>query len=412
MADGELTLRFGVALAIGLVVGVERGWRERAEPPGSRTAGIRTYGLLGLLGAVAAALGLAFDSALPTAAALVSAGAAFTWFKAREAAAEGSFSVTAVIAALAVLALGALAVAGDAAAAAAGGIALAGLLAARQRLHGLLQRMRWEELRSALLLLAMTVVVLPLLPDRPVDPWGAANPREIWLFTVLTAGVSFAGYLAIRLAGPRRGVLIGGLAGALASSTAVTLAFARRAAAGEGAGLLAGGAALAGVVSLLRVAAIVGVVRPALLAPLGVPVLAAAAVLGAAGVLLLRRGGSGIEPLQPQLGNPLDLGALLLFAVGFAIVALLGGWLLAWLGPGAVLGTSAVFGALDVDVAALSAARSALPPADAADAVLLAMAANAGVRAAAGMLAGPPRFSVRLGLATLAALLSGLAARL
>jgi uncharacterized membrane protein (DUF4010 family) len=75
----------------------------------------------------------------------------------------------------------------------------------------------------------MTAIVLPLLPNRTVDPWGGVNPWEIWLFTVLTAAIFYGGYIAVRLLGPGKGVLVSGVAGALVSSTSVKLAFARRA---------------------------------------------------------------------------------------------------------------------------------------------------------------------------------------
>ena len=119
----------------------------------------------------------------------------FAWYKAREAAHDEDFSVTSVIAGLGVFALGALSVAGDYRAAAAGGAALAATLASRELLHGLLRRLTWIELRSALILAVMTAIVLPLLPNRTLDPWGGFNPWEVWFLTVLMASISFAGYV-------------------------------------------------------------------------------------------------------------------------------------------------------------------------------------------------------------------------
>jgi uncharacterized membrane protein (DUF4010 family) len=163
----SLILRLGFALAIGLIVGIERGWRERDAPAGSRTAGVRTYGLSGLFGGVFAALAQAAGAPLLLAVGFLGFAAVFAWFKHREAQADESFSVTGVVAALVVFALGALAVAGDPKAAAAAGVATAGLLALRDPLHGFLAHLTWRELHSALLLAAMTVIVLPNLPTRP-----------------------------------------------------------------------------------------------------------------------------------------------------------------------------------------------------------------------------------------------------
>src|SRR5262245_62046718 len=120
-----LIARLGLALAIGLLVGLERGWRERNEPEHSRTAGIRTYGLSGLLGGICAALANALAFQFVLVAGFLGFAFVFAWFKAREAARDEDFSVTGVVAGLGVFLLGALSVAGDVQAAAAGGTALA-----------------------------------------------------------------------------------------------------------------------------------------------------------------------------------------------------------------------------------------------------------------------------------------------
>lgn len=150
-----LIARLGLALAIGLLVGLERGWQERDAPDRSRTAGIRTFGISGLLGGVLAALASALGSVSVLVGGFIAFAAIFAWYKAREAAHDEDFSVTSVIAGLGVFALGALSVAGDYRAAAAGGAALAAILASREVLHGLLKRLTWVELRPALILAVM-----------------------------------------------------------------------------------------------------------------------------------------------------------------------------------------------------------------------------------------------------------------
>src|SRR5690606_34178539 len=146
--------RLGLALAIGLLVGLERGWREREAADHSRTAGIRTFGLAGLLGGIFAALSGAPDASAALIAGFAIFAAIFAWFSAHEAEHDQNFSVTGVVAALGVFALGALAVVGDQLVAAAGGTALAAVLASREMLHGLLRRLTWIELRSAIVLAA------------------------------------------------------------------------------------------------------------------------------------------------------------------------------------------------------------------------------------------------------------------
>ncbi len=398
--------RLALALAIGRRVGLARGWRERDAPDRSRTAGIRTYGISGLLGGVFGALGQAAGSVSILAAGFVAFTAVFAWFKLREAAHDADFSVTGVVAGMAVFALGALAVAGDDLAAAAGGAALAAVLASREVLHGLLRRLTWIELRSALMLAVMTAIVLPVLPDRTIDPWGGLNPHEIWFFTVLVAAISFAGYVAVRLLGERRGMLVGALAGAVVSSTAVTVALARMAGSADTARPLAGAASLAAMVSVLRVAAVVALVAPGVLAVCGLPILAAACVFALAGGAMLLRGEPAAEIGRPAR-NPFDLAPLLGFAAFFALVSTVGAALSGVLDRPGLLATSALSGAFDVDVAVLGALRlvdRGLAQETVGLAVLLALLSNAIGRLVLAAVAGPVRFWLPLvGVAALAA---------
>lgn len=411
--EGDLTntlpFRFLTALAIGLLVGIERGWRERDAPAGSRTAGVRTYTLSAFIGAVAAEITRVLASPWPLSLSLVAFVVVFAWFKMREIEHDQQFSVTGVLAAFVVFSLGALSVLGDPTSAAAGGVATAGVLAAREPLHGWLARLTWKELRSALLLLAMTIVVLPMLPNRTIDALDSLNPREVWLLMILTAAVSYGGYVAVKLAGPSLGVLVGGLVGSIVSSTAVTITFARRSEESGSARLFAGGALVGGMVSIVRVLIIVSLVAPQLIAGIAVPALAAAAVFGTGGLVLLyikgKQADSGLD-----VGNPFDLGPLILFAGAYSAIALLNGWFARHVGASALLFTSGISGLFDVDVAVLSAARLATTPAAshvAAQAVLLALAMNAASRAAIAVAAGSGKFSVIYLAVTAAAALAG-----
>ncbi|MFH1553500.1 MAG: MgtC/SapB family protein, partial [Pseudomonadota bacterium] len=351
-----LILQLGLSLAIGLLVGLERGWHERDTPDGGRAAGIRTYGISGLLGGVAAALSASLDAPSILIAGFLAFTAVFAWYKARESLHEEDYSVTGIIAALGVFALGALAVVGDQRAAAAGGAALAAVLASRELLHGLLRRISWIELRSALVLAVMTAIILPLLPDRAIDPWGGFNPRQVWLFTVLTAAISFLGYIAVRALGTTRGVLVSGLAGAVISSTAVTLSLARTAKTGGDSRPLVGAAILAAGVSVIRVTAIIAIVAPSVLGVAGLAILAAIASFAICGISLLlsRHTISGEGPQPP--GNPFEVGPLILFAGLFAVVSTLSAALSVG-SSGGMVATSAISGLFDVDVAVLSALR-------------------------------------------------------
>jgi uncharacterized membrane protein (DUF4010 family) len=411
MHEEDLIRRLAVALAIGLLVGAERHWRERAEPAGRRTAGVRSFALIGFAGGVLAALGQGLGptgGALILGAGLLGLVAVLLPFALREAEAEQRFSATSLIAALATYALGALAVAGEARAAAAGAVGMMAVLAARESLHGLLARLTWAELRSAVLLLSMTLVALPLIPDAPI-PWLAGtNPRQVWTLAILLAGVSYLGYLAVRLGGAERGPLLAGAAGGLVSSTAVTLSQAAAARQGGPAGPLAAGALVAGSVSLLRTAALLMLVAPdtgrALLAPL---LLAGLAMAGAAAALRRR---SPVGDAPTPLGNPFELRAVLRMTLLLAGVGALARLAAEWLGPRAVLAVAAVTGLTDVDAIALSVpllAPERLTPELAAQAVVMAVASNLVAKAAYALAIGGLRFGGFVALGTLAALLVG-----
>lgn len=386
--------RLAVALAIGLLVGLERGWRARDEPDGSRTAGLRTFGIFGLLGGVFASLALQMAAPLIFAAGFLGVAGLYGLFQYREAGADQNFSITGVMAGLGVFGLGGLAVVGDYRVAAAGGAALATVLASREVLHASLRRLSGTELRSALVLAVMTVIVLPILPNRTIDPWGGFNPWEVWFFMVLIASISFTGYFAVRVLGPTQGLLISALAGAVASSTAVTVALARMAQDTVQARPLVGAAALAGMVSVLRVLSIVAILRPEVLVQVAVPAFSAAGVLGAVGLGLLLRGTAAL-PAPDVLRNPFELRALLAFAAVFGIVSVANAALVGQFGGTSLLASSALSGMFDVDIAVLSAVRLdvdvvGLPTIG--TAILAALAANAFGRTALAVVAGPVRF--------------------
>lgn len=409
-----LIARLGLALAIGLLVGLERGWQERDAPAHSRTAGIRTFGISGLLGGILAALADALDAVSVLVGGFIAFAAIFAWYKAREAAHDEDYSVTAVIAGLGVFALGALSVAGDYRAAAAGGAALAAVLASREVLHGLLKRLTWIELRSALILAVMTAIVLPLLPNRTMDPWGGFNPWEVWFLTVLMASISFAGYVAVRVLGTTRGLLVSSLAGAIVSSTAVTVALARNATSASNPRPLAGAACLAAMVSLLRVCAVVLIVEPSVFAAVGIPAIAASLVFAACGAFLLARAGGDAKG-GALARNPFELGPLLLFALLFAVVATASAALAAQFGGRGLLASSTLAGTFDVDVSVLSALRlvkQSIPIETVGQAVLAALAANAVGRLSLAVFAGPARFWLPLAGATLIAAVAGYGAML
>lgn len=411
-SQNDVLLRLALALAIGLIVGIERGWRQREEAEGARTAGVRTFTLIGLLGGLCGTLSVLAGTFLPWVAGLGIMTAVFALFSYREGRAEHDFSVTNVVAAMTVYVLGVVATIGDMRAAAAVGAVTAGLLASREVLHRLVARITWIELRSGLLLLAMTAVVLPLLPNRTIDPLGALNPRELWLLMILIAAVSYSGYLALKLAGPRKGPPVAGLAGGLASSTATTIAMARLSRHTDNPHGPGSGASLAAMVSLVRASVLAAVLQPALVPLIGIPAGVAALVFALGGVLPLLRG----EPAHAapiDIGIPFELRTVLGFGVLLATITLAGAWINQEIGVAGGYVFAAVSGLVDVDAITLSTARSlerGASPAFASTAILVAFAANAVQRAVFGWIFGSRAFALRFSVVTgLAMAAAGLA---
>ncbi|MCF3639908.1 DUF4010 domain-containing protein [Rhizobium sp. TRM95111] len=399
----EAFQRLGVALAVGMLVGIERGWQERQVRAGGRTAGIRTFALIGLLGGLTGYLNRFAGPALPIALFLLF-GFAFVLFKLREATEENDHSVTDVVVALVVFALGTASVLGEMEIAGAGGVVVAALLAARQSLHSFLRRLSWLELRATLVLLVMTIVALPILPDRTVDPWDALNPFNLWLLTVTIAAISYAGYIAIRLAGPSRGILFAGAAGGLVSSTALTLTFGRFAAeTPDNQRRLGAGAIVAGTLSLLRVLVISVALAPSLALTLAAALLPAALAMLAAAFLAARREERGRTP-DLGLENPFDLGMVLRFGALLGAVTWMSKVLVDIAGARMLFVVAGISGLVDLDAITLSTARLAGHAVDlrtASAAILLAVVVNLLTKVAlAYSAAGRGRYAASLATAT------------
>jgi len=406
--------RLAVSAAIGLTVGIERHWREREAAPGQRTAGIRTFALIGMLGGTAGLIEAALPSGgtpgVVVAAVFVAFAGIFAFYKWREAQAEFDFSVTTVVAAMVTYLFGALAVVGDLRLAAAGAVTLTAILASREALHHFIERMSWVELRSAIILLAMSFVILPLLPEAPFGPFGGISLRAVWSLAILLAAISYAGYIAIRVLGSGRGELAAGAAAGLVSSTALTLGNARQAASGGDARRLAAGAAVAGGVSYVRTAVLAIALVPAL-ASLLLPPLVIGALAMAAGAAWLMRGPIVAQQDMEPIGNPFEIAgvlkvALFLAAIGFAVRAASSVF-----GSAGIIAASALAGIADVDAATVTVTGLlSLDPVIGATAIIAAVAANTVAKAIYALIIGGGRFARLFGAISAVTLLLGAAA--
>jgi uncharacterized membrane protein (DUF4010 family) len=422
MPVDDLFSRLALALGIGLLIGLERGWKTREAAAGQRTAGIRTFSLVGILGGVCGAIALTFgrESAASGAIFLALSFAAFSGvfavFCREENRADGTFSATTMVAGVLTFTLGAYALVGDMRAAAAVAVVAAVLLAAREGIHEWVAQLNWVELRAGLMLAAMTFIALPIIPDESIGPLGGVNPREIWIIAIALAGVSFVGYAAVRYFGTRRGILLAAAAGGLVSSTAVTFANARRSQLGEGSNrMLAAGVMVASAVSFVRAMAVIGAINLVVL-KIAMPPLFAASVIaaGLAYVLAYRQPVDG-EHKEIRLGNPFELKAVVGFAIFLGIIMVVSRFLSERYGATGAVTTAVLTGIADVDAVVISVARLApqlLSVDFAGFAALAAVATNMISKLAISLVVGRLPFSMAVAAATLATLAAGSAALL
>ncbi|MEO5560163.1 MAG: DUF4010 domain-containing protein [Dokdonella sp.] len=337
------------ALGGGLLVGVQRE-RHKGEHSPNEPAGVRTFTIVALTGAVAAHLGPGTQWL---------AGAAVTAFglAAYIQRADREPGLTTEVALLATYLLGALA-ATEAPLAAALFVVLVVLLQTKQSLHHFTRNVLSErELADGLLLAASVLIVLPLLPDRTFDPYAVLNPRRIWLFAVLVMSINAAGYIALRIFGTRRGLLLAGFLGGFISSTATIAGMGQRARdTSEIRRACVAAALLSNVATIVQLALVFLVAAPTMLPRLRAPLIAAGVAAILTSSLFLFRGGVSTVG-DPPRGRPFDLGQAVLFALIVAAASFLGAVLRNWIGPGGVVLAATATGFADVHAAALSLAQ-------------------------------------------------------
>ncbi|MCZ7686707.1 MAG: DUF4010 domain-containing protein [Sandaracinaceae bacterium] len=296
-----------------------------------------------------------------------------------------------------------------------GATAVLALLALKRTLHAFVARVSKDDVYATTKLLLLSVVVLPLLPSDDLGPWGALNPRNIGLLVVLISAIGFAGYVAIRVFGARRGLGLTGLLGGLASSTAVTLTFSGRAR--ETPALTSACAVaivLASATMFPRLALVLGAVSPGLAVAASWPLAAATLVgLGVGGLMYARlsQGSRGAPEAPLELRNPLTLSSAFKFALLFVAVLLVSKAAQTYLANAGVLLSALVTGLADVDAISLSVARlhrlGVLDERVAVDAVGVAIASNTLAKTGIALVLGGRTLALRVGLAMGAAVASG-----
>lgn len=349
---------FVIAILIGVLVGVEREKRRDTE---QTIGGLRTFILVAILGAIGGWLSALHDTLVPLLIVLgLTTATVIAGFLMDAGSREGKLGLTTELAAIAVTLLGGFATLGHPEVAVGLGIITATVLAYKKPLHGVIDKLGWDDIFAALRLLIASFIVLPLLPDRTFDPWDALNPRQLWMFVVLISALSMVGYIATRWLGPGRGALITGLTGGMVSSTATTLAFSRQSRdLGKTASAqpLVSGTLLAWGVMFVRILVVSFAITPALVWYLAPPIVAMAiTTMILAGLLHFRdrpkgksKNGTTLTITTPfSLTRAMKFGAL--YAVILLVVKIVSGLNT---GGGLYL-VAAIAGSTDVDAITLS----------------------------------------------------------
>lgn len=345
-------VRVAVAFGIGLLIGIERERRKAAQT--HATAGVRTFTLTSLIGAVSLLVGgeatfIAFGLAV---AVLIAVG----YRRSR----EEDPGLTTEVAQLGVFVLGGLAMR-EPQLAAGLGAATAILLASRTKLHHWINTTLTEqEIRDGLLLAAAALIILPLTPNETIDPWDAINPRQLWTLAVAVMAINGVGYIALRAFGPRLGLAYAGFFSGFVSSTATIGSMGARAK--QHPELRRGavaGAAVASVASIIELAIVIGLLSRPLLKQLALPLTAAAATAMLYAALFMWRSTRESEDRQAPTGRPFDPKTALIFVAVIAVALIASAVLTDWLGDSGLLLASAIAGFGDVHAPAISAAALA-----------------------------------------------------
>jgi uncharacterized membrane protein (DUF4010 family) len=392
--EEQLIIRLGAALAVGLLIGIERE-RSKGHGPRRAAAGVRTFTLIALAGAISLELG--GPPAFLVVAAIIGAFAAISYVRTfrRDA------GLTTEVAMIVTVLLGGLALS-EPQIAGALAVVVTIILASRTKVHDWINNVLTdEEVRDGLVLAAAALVILPLLPEKPVDPWGVVDLRKLWTLAVLVMAINGLGYIAVRALGAKVGLALAGLFSGFVSSTATIGAMGSRAKARpELRGSAVAGAAASSVATVVQLGIVVGLVSmPTLELLLPSLILSGLTAVGYAGLFTLR---SVRETTQADIapGRPFSPKTALLFVLVVGLALAISTTLTNWLGDSGLLLATGVAGLGDSHAAAISAAslatsgKTAVPTA--AIAVLIGFSTNAISKTVVAFSLGDRRFAFQL----------------
>ena len=352
--DWTVYRELAIAAGLGLLVGLQREWTQQD------VAGIRTFALITVFGAVAGLVGIAQPSSGPWligVGMLAVAGLMVMMNLGRLRAGEERPGPTTEVAALVMFGVGVLLALQQTGPAVCIGGGVAVLLQWKKPMHDFVHRIGEKDMRAIFRLALIALVVLPVLPDQTFGPYDVLNPFHIWLIVVLIVGISVAGYLAYKFLGTRAGTVLGGVLGGIISSTATTVSYARRTReAPETAPLTTLILMIASTIVFIRVGFEVILVSPgiatAVLPPLGATMLLMAAICV---VLYLQQPAKGAD--MSDVEDPSALKSAIVFGALYALVIFALAAVKEQFGQPGTYVVAVLSGLTDMDAITLSTAR-------------------------------------------------------
>jgi uncharacterized membrane protein (DUF4010 family) len=387
-------VNLAIALGIGLLIGAERE-RRKGTGPSRSPAGIRTFAAASLAGAVSVLAGGQVLFGIITAGTILLTSIAY--FRSRSSDPGLTSEIVLVLAVL----LGGLAM--QKASLAAGlAVVVTGLLAARTPLHRFARSVLTEaELEDALIFGGSTLVVLPLLPNQSLGPFGALNPRSIWIIVILVMAISSAGHISVRALGPRAGLAVAGLASGFISSIATISAMGVRASANpKSLAAAVAGAVLSTVSTVMQMSAVLAATSMSVLTILSIPMICAGVVAIAYGAVFtaLAFNQEGVEDLQR--GRAFSLPKALGLAALLAMIMLISAALREAFGENGLIIGAAIAGLADTHAAAVSVASlvasGKMPPGETVIPILAALSTNAISKTVVASTSGSRAFAFRV----------------
>ena len=402
MNPTEAIYAFLVAVLLGFLIGLER--ERKREYGGSIFAGIRTFPLIALFGAACGVLSpMAGRWMIMLGLVSLSSLLLLAYWRGSSGEKVGG---TTEMAALVAFAMGVLSGLGEYVAALAGAVLVTGILSLRNELRLLSGAVSRADLFALVQFAAVSLVVLPIIPNENLGPWGVWNPRSIWLLVVLISGISFVGYILSKLISTDRSIGLSGFIGGIASSTAVTLSFTEQSRKNaELSPMFAAGVLAATAVSIVRLLILIGIVQPKLVSA-ALPGFALYFFITALGGWLLFRRAKREQVEGARLVNPFELKTALSFAALFALVLLITRAAQEFLGESGIFIASSLSGLTQLDAITLALAkqvRDGLNLSIAVKGLALALMANSVFKAGLTLSLGALRFGRSVALVVLLA---------